>query len=212
MSDVDRLFGEYIAEHRAGGRADPLAYLSRTKTGAQRDELEALIDGYLARAPRRQWDSEAFTGSSAERVAHGLERAIGGEAGLWPVELPRLRERARLRRSDLVGRLAAELGVAGREDRVAGYYHEMEQGLLPAAGVSERVLTALAEIVGTTADALRRAGAAVAPGPPGEGSGGPVFARRALQLEEAPSSTAPTEALASRAEWDEIDELFRGGG
>ena len=48
--------------------------------------------------------------------------------------LPRLRDRAGLKRSTLVERLAAALGVSDRQDKVAGYYHEMEQGLLPAAG------------------------------------------------------------------------------
>lgn len=210
MSDVDRLLGEYIAEHRAGGPADPLEYLARATHEAERGELAALIDGYLARAPRESWDPEKFAGSSAERVAGGLERAIGGAAGLWPVELPRLRERARLRRAELVERLAAALGVAGREEKVARYYHGMEQGLLPAAGVSDRVLAALAELVGTSADALRRAGEAVAPGPGTEAGGGPVFARRAMLSEDA--APPPAAAPAPEEEWDQVDELFRGSG
>src|SRR4051812_385401 len=140
MSDVvDRLLGEYIAEHRAGGPADPLKYLAHAASDDERAELSVLIDGYLARAPRRRWDAEGFTSSSAARVAEGLERSIGGAGGLWPLELPRLRERVRLRRAELVDRLAEALGVVGREKKVAGYYHEMEQGLLPARGVSDRV-------------------------------------------------------------------------
>src|SRR5215213_3287884 len=114
MSDVDRLLGEYIAAHRAGQTADPAAYLARAPSDEDREELAALIDGYLARAPRRRWDPDAFHGSSAERVAEGLERAIGGAAGLWPVELPRLRERAQIRRTELVARLTSALGVGER--------------------------------------------------------------------------------------------------
>ena len=52
MSDVDRLLAEYIAEHRAGGEADPRAFLSRASPAEQR-ELASLIDAYLARAPRQ---------------------------------------------------------------------------------------------------------------------------------------------------------------
>src|SRR5437667_88545 len=52
MTDVDRLLREYIEEHRAGGEADPLAYVERLE-GTDRAELEALIDAYLARAPAR---------------------------------------------------------------------------------------------------------------------------------------------------------------
>ena len=104
MTDVDRLLADYIAEHRAGGEADPREYLSRASP-AQRTELAALIDAYLARAPRQSFDQAAFRGSSAERTVDELERAIAGQAGLWPAVLPRLRDRAGLKRSD-AGRAA----------------------------------------------------------------------------------------------------------
>ena len=81
--------------------------------GAERAELAALIDAYLARAPRQAFDQAAFRGSSAERTVDELERAIAGQAGLWPALLPRLRDRAGLKRSHLVERLAAALGVQG---------------------------------------------------------------------------------------------------
>jgi hypothetical protein len=210
---VDRLFREYVVDHRAGRGADPLEYLARAPEDADRAELTALIDGYLARAPRRRWDPAAFAGSSAERIAENLDRAITGSAGRWPVELPRLRERAQVRRAELVERLAAALGVAGREPKVATYYHQMEQGQLDAAGVSDRALEALAEIVGTTRDALRQAGQAIAPGGSTPApSGGSVFARRAIP--DAAYTAAPPAAPAASApeeEWDDIDDLFRGG-
>ena len=69
--DVQKLLSEYIAEHRAGGEADPLAYLERADEG-DRPELAPLIDGYLARSPGRDWDPEAYAGSAAERVADEL--------------------------------------------------------------------------------------------------------------------------------------------
>jgi hypothetical protein len=207
MTDLDRLFGEYVAEHQAGGEADPGDYLSRV-AAADRAELAALIDAYLARAPREAFDPAAFRGSRAERTVDELERAIAGQAGLWPALLPRLRDRAGLKRSWLVERLAAALGVQDREDKVAGYYHQMEQGLLPAAGVSDRVLDALGRIVGETAEVLREAGGALRP--PSEGpSAAPAaaFARRAYAEAAAPAQAPAAEV----GEWDEVDELFRGG-
>ncbi len=37
MSDaVDRLLAEYIAEHKAGGAADPVAVLARASSGDER--------------------------------------------------------------------------------------------------------------------------------------------------------------------------------
>jgi len=208
MTGVEQLLAEYIEEHRAGGEADPLKYLSRVSP-VQRTELAALIDAYLARAPRQQFDQAAFSGSTAERTVDQLERAIAGQAGLWPALLPGLRDRAGLKRSALVERLAGALGVARQIDKVAGYYHQMEQGLLPAEGVSDRVLEALGGLIGETAQSLREAGRALAP--PTEGplsAQAAPFARRAyVEAADGPAlgATAPD------AEWDQVDQLFRGG-
>ena len=132
MADVDKLFTDYVAEHRAGGEADPRAYLERVE-GIDRDELATLIDAYLVRSPGRRWDPDAYQGSRAQALATGVERSIGGEAGAWPLLLPRLRERAKIKRAVLVARLAAALGVSGQTEKVAGYYHEMEQGSLDSS-------------------------------------------------------------------------------
>jgi hypothetical protein len=209
VTDVDHLFAEYVAEHRAGGEADPGNYLARV-SAADRVELSALIDAYLANAPRQTFDQDAFRGSSAERTVDELERAIVGQAGLWPAVLPRLRDRAGLKRSTLVDRLAAALGVKNRQEKVAAYYHEMEQGLLPAEGVSDRVLEALGQIVGETAQVLREAGRALAPPSQGRPAGpAAAFARRAYA--EAPGTPAAAAPAAGQSEWDDVDQLFRGG-
>jgi hypothetical protein len=68
------------------------------------------------------------------------------------------------------------------------------------------VLDALGRIVGSTAEALRKAGQLPAPGPPRTDEGA-VFAR-ATYGERAEAETGrerPAE------EWDEVDRLFRGG-
>jgi hypothetical protein len=201
MTDVNRLLEEFIAEDRAGGVADPSEYLARV-SGVDRAELAALIDGYLARAPRRAFDRAAFEASPARAVVASL----AGSSGTWPALLPRLRDRARLRCAELVARLTSDLGVGGREAKVAAYYHAMEQGTLPASGVSDRVLEALGRIVGESAAVLRAAGAATTP-PAAEP--GTAFARVAAPAPEfmaAPAAAAP----AGRAERDEVDDLFSG--
>ncbi len=214
MPDVDQLLTQYIAEHRAGGDADPRAYLDQL-AGADRAELEALIDAYLERSPGQRWDPEGYAGSPAERLVESLQESLAGASGSWPVLLPELRHHARIKREQLVERLAAALGVAGREQKVAYYYNQMEHGRLPPAGVSDRVLDALAGIVGTTKETLRRTGEAV--GPPGA-EGNVVYARVAPppQPEYADESgmARPGDAgtaASDRAEPDEVDELFLGG-
>ncbi len=217
MADLEKLFTDYVAEHRSGGEADPRLYLEKVE-GPDRDELATLIDAYLVRSPGRRWDPDAYEGSRAQALAAGVERSIGGEAGAWPLLLPRLRERARMRRAVLVDRLATALGVGGQTEKVAEYYHRMEQGSLDSGGVSGRVLEALAAIVGSTAEALREAGEKF-----GESQAPPeeiVFARVATPRPEyedggsgGSSAEAPKAASAKpAAEAAEVDRLFTGGG
>jgi hypothetical protein len=208
MSAVDRLLAEYMEEHRSGGEADPVAYLDRA-AAEDRGELAALIDGYLARAPRREFDESALRDSQAEAMVDELQRSLAGCSGLWPAMLPRLRARAGLKRRELVERLALTLDVGERTEKVGRYYHEMEQGLLPADGVSDRVLEALARLVGSTPSTLRDAGRALAAAPERPG-GGEAFARATPPDALAVPATPPAEGPAQEP-WDEVDELFRRG-
>jgi len=207
MNSVETLLGEYIEEHRSGGSADPVEFLSRAAP-AERRELAALIDGYLVRAPRTPLDKQPSPEPRAEATIEALSRSIGGAAGLWPALLPRLRDRTGLKRRDLVERLANSLGVSDRKPKVERYYHEMELGLLPASGVSDRVLETLARLVGTTASELRDAGTAL-----GEAVGTDAQAEafaRVASIEES-AAPAPTNVSPEPAEeWDQVDELFRG--
>jgi hypothetical protein len=163
MPEIDDLLRRFIERYESGEPIAPADLLAQVQ-GTDRKELEALLDAYLARAPRRPFSAEAFASSPARPVVDDLAQSLEGIAGTWPVVLPRLRSRARLRRSELVSRLAAALGVADREAKVAVYYHAMEQGELDPAGVSDRVLDALARLTGTTARALRDAASAFEPG------------------------------------------------
>lgn len=212
MADVEQLLSQYIAEHRAGGTADPLEYLDRLE-GTDREELAALIDAYLARSPGQPWNPETFGGSPAERLSESLARSLEGASGLWPTILPRLRDRARLKRDELVQRLARGLGVSDDEAKVGVYYHQMEQGLLPSQGVSSRVLEALGAIVGASAEFLRQAGTPLGGGRLADED--IVYTRTAFQDERFALGEqvppAPRSPGAAEVEWDEVDELFRGG-
>lgn len=205
MPDVERLLQEFIAEDRAGGVADPLAYLERV-TGADRTELEALIDGYLARAPRRAFAADAFEASPARPIAEDVGRALGGASGKWPVVLPRLRHRAQLRRTDVVRLLAAELDAEAHVEKVARYYHGMEQGTLPAGGVSDQVLEALGRVMNVTAAHLRAAGRSV--GGAASGRAGSIAFARVGSPD--PEYAAPVEGPEPVAPPDAIDALFTG--
>src|SRR3954453_14521131 len=184
MTDLDRLLSEYIAAHRAREDVSPSEYLARAE-GGDRKELAALIDAYLARAPRREFDPEAYRESGVASGVGRLSRSLVGASGLGPSLLPRLRTAARLKRSELVERLAAALGVSGSEEKVAVYYHQMEQGQLPADGGSDKVLEALGSLLGRSVDALREAGQSE--GPATRMADAPAFAR-ATRAGEAPTA------------------------
>lgn len=210
MSDVDRLFAEYKAASASGDEVDPGAFLARVE-GADRAELTALIDAHLARAPRAAWDSAAFAESAAAPLVESLTKSLRGQSGLWPSVLPRLRARARVKRGDLVAELADRLGAGGAQrEKVAGYYHQMEQGLLPASGVADEVLDALAGVVGSTRAALREAGESLASG--AGGSSAEVFARSAPGAADVAESPPPPASPGTEGDgFDEVDRLFRGG-
>lgn len=93
----------------------------------------------------------------------------------------------------------------------------MEQGLLPAGGVSERVLEALAGIVGASARLLREAGRAETAGPAGAAPSA-TFARSSLPDPDPDYGDGAGGERAEEAgplppdEPDELDRLFRGGG
>jgi hypothetical protein len=209
MADVEQLLREFQRDFEAGGTLRPSDVLARVE-GADRRELEALIDAHLTRAPRRSFDAAAFAASPARVLVDDLAEALQGEAGTWKAVLPRLRDAAQLRRAELVRRLAAGLGVSGREQKVARYYHEMEQGLLEPAGVSDRVLVVLAGLVGTTAERLREAGSALRAAD--ESPPDATFARAVVHAEEyaemMETASAPAEPMEGP---DEVDRLFTGG-
>jgi hypothetical protein len=215
-TNVDRLLKEYIAAHRAGEEADPREWLARVE-GRERTLLAAMIDRYLERAPAPAWDPDAFARSGLGDLAERIDTSLQGQAGTWPAVLPELSNKARLKRSDVVARLAAALGVPEKQEKVGSYYHEMERGLLPAEGVQDRVLEALGSILGQSAEALRAAGKALSPRVGGEPAGPVAFARAARVDPEYPVPAAaampPPSAAPGGADdaWDEVDRLFRGG-
>jgi hypothetical protein len=211
MLDPQQLLQQFVAEYGRDPAADPRAYLARADE-ADRAELAALIDRFLLGVPRRIWDPRAFEGSLAKRAVAAAAEADAASSAAWPELLPELRDEAQLTRRTVVERLALALGAADRQERVGSYYHRMERGQLAPAGVSDRVLTALAGILGSTTEALRRAGEAAGGS---EGPGGEIFARlgRPSELRPSRSSDAePARDVDAADPPDDLDRLFLGDG
>ena len=120
MADLDRLIDDFAADYEAGRPTDVAALLDGVPA-EQRQELASRLDTFLMQAPRRRWDPAAYEGSLAQAAVERVYESIEGVSGTWPELLPQLRNRARIKRRDLVERLARSLGLrvgsGGREGR-----------------------------------------------------------------------------------------------
>ena len=129
---ADELFGRYADAYAAGERPQAREYLAAA--GAEADELAARIDAFLARVPARPPSAES---------AELLEAFLAEEPPLVA-----LRAARGVRVDDVVTRLVAELGLGeGAAAKVKRHYQRLEQGLLDASGVSERVWSVLAGVL-----------------------------------------------------------------
>jgi hypothetical protein len=186
VPELFELFDEYAAAYARGERPQAREYLARA--GPHADELAGLIDEFLQRTPAVEPDEETMTIVGALVEGHP--------------PLLELRVQRGLRREQVVDALVRILGLdAKKERKVAGYYHQLEGGLLEPRGVDRRVWDALAETFKTRVDDL----VAWRP-PPAEAAS--AYLRASVMAPE----TAPPPAQAStKVERDEIDDLFLSG-
>jgi hypothetical protein len=187
---VDELFAEYATAYARGER--PAAGDLLARAGADAEELAALIDGFLARAPRPGADADTLALFQAWRA---------GESPLL-----RLRTARGLKREAVVGVLVRTLGLDSKQEaKVGRYYRELESGLLDSERVSRRVWEVLANTLGARSSDLRGWR------PPRPGFEGVAYLRasKGLLAMQAPAAADTAEPRAE--EEDEIDRLFRSG-
>lgn len=214
MADLDALLAEFEASYLAGGGADVTRFLERVPA-SERQELATMLDSFLmGKATRRPWDSAAYEGSLAKEAVERVYESTEGVSGTWPELLPRLRAQARIKRSDLVERLAKALGFGDEASvaRIGEFYHRMEHGTLPSRGVSPRVVGALASLVGASPDEIRDAGGTELSA---DGGSGAAFARTARPDSDFVAEMRDREEASPERErsgdLDEIDSLFLDG-
>jgi transcriptional regulator with XRE-family HTH domain len=205
MATTDRALSDFIDAWNAGERPSVNRFLERVPA-AEQDELASLINAFLEWAPNPAYSDHQRRAIAADPAVVATLDLIE-ERGLWPALLPSLRRRARITRDQLVERLAELLGVGGKRERVRVYYHQMESGSLDPRGVSTRVLDALAKILEVSAEELADVGDAGAPAPAVDG----VFLRAEMEVGPGEVFDRLAAGPQSPGDWDEVDELFRGG-
>lgn len=166
MAELTERFEDFRRRFEAEGFANPQEYLEGLDE-RDRLELEILIERFLLEQPPRPWNQAEFESSGATEVAERVFAAVAGE------RLKDLRDAAQMSRATLVKRLAEELGVADKSERVGFYYHHLELGNLAVDRVSQRVFEVLSSLLGVGVERLRRA----AERPVELGGGEPLFAR-----------------------------------
>jgi hypothetical protein len=207
--DPDRLLSEFIDAWNAGRRPDVDDYVGRAAE-LDRAPLASDIVAFLAFAPTPDYDDAALEAIRAEPAVVAGAAAPQALGGLWPALLPRLRARAPMTTGQLAAALVGALGLPpDREPKTRDYLERLEAGDLEPRGLSGRLLETLSRLLEVPRSAL-------------EGAGGPGTAPApALFRAEGPAADALrddldviADALAAPAarEWDEVDDLFRGGG
>jgi Helix-turn-helix domain len=205
--DPDRVLSDFIDAWNAGRRPDVDEHLARVEPD-RRDELASDIAAFVAFAPTPDYDDAAIAAIRAEPAVASAAAAAQGRGGLWPALLPRLRERAALSTAQLAVALVGALGLpADREPKARGYLERLEAGELEPRGLSGRLLDALARLLGVPRDDLEAAGAFGAPAPALFRAEGPA----AETLRDDLDVIADALAAPGAGEWDEVDDLFRGG-
>jgi hypothetical protein len=125
---VEQLFDEYALRYVRGERPDVRDYLDRA--GAEREALGRMLDRFLQSVPAQE--------PSEEDVVL-LRARVEQEP---PLLLLRLRRK--LTRDAVVDALVGALGLdPAKREKVDGYYHRLETGLLDPGGVSTSVWGAL---------------------------------------------------------------------
>ena len=209
MASVDETLSAFIEAWNAGRRPDVDEYLERAPA-AEREELADLIRTFLLEAPVPAYSEETLAALRSDPGVRKAAALLDEEAGFWPTVLPRLRHRMKLKREEVVVQLAELLGVGANASKVHAYYHEMESGTLDPAGVSRRVLDALARIFGVPRDELEAAGRFDTTAFNAEAAFlRPLDVRMAGHV--AAESLTYDSPGAAPEDWDEIDRLFRGG-
>ena len=190
--NVSKLFDEFAARYARGERPDAREYLAQA--GDQRAELATMLDRFVILRPPPDPDEDSVTVMGAW---------LEGQPTLLSLRVSR-----GLTREAVVDVLVKTLGLK-RRDKVAGYYHRLENGMLDPERVDRRVFAALADALRARIEDVRPW-----PGRPGHDRKRLLPPGRHADLPRRPTRRPPADASVAPDEpedrWDEVDELFLG--
>ena len=208
----ERILSQFIDAWNAGLRPEADAYLERAPE-EERAELAEDISSFLTWAPTPDYSAATLEQIAAEPIVQAALAAARGPGGLWPELLPRLRARAALSRTQVAAALVELLRLpSGSERKAETYLGRMEEGELEPTGVSRRLLDALARVLRVPVGELEGAGDLGAWRPPPPAPAAQFRAQAGAEESVREDLEVLARALSfQHEEWDEVDELFRGG-
>lgn len=199
MSDVSRenleeLFADFKRRLLAGENPDAVDYLERV--GDDVEQLAVRIAGLLATStpPMPSKDAVAEMLKEPALATHSEAETFGAVLAGW-------RHARGEQRAAFARKLAVELGVGERGDKVKRYYADLENDLLPPANLDPRVSSSITKLLGIPR--ARLAALAEAWKPPHPPS--------AMAYSRAASEAIDRKRASSEAVSDEVDRLFGKG-
>ena len=208
--DRDRILSEFIDSWTAGRRPDIDEHLERA---AEEDRPTLLEDitSFISWAPTPGYAEATLDAIRAEpAMVEAFARHRTAEPS-WADVLRERRKALSLSTADLAGRLVGQLGLAAKQAAKAERYLEQsERGELDPSRFRPKLLDALAETLQTSRKQLGGAAwRSMAPSAPAAAfradTEAAEYIRDDLEL------LADMAATPSKKDWDEVDELFRGG-
>ncbi len=208
-TDRDRILSEFIDAWNAGQRPSIDEHLARVPE-REREALLEDLTSYITWGPTPDYDDAVLAEIRAEPAMAAALSAYRSPTASWPALLAARRQALALSADDLAGQLVSALGLATkRRAKTREYLVQAERGELDTGRLAPRLLDALADVLQTSRRELRRAA----------GGWMPVQAAPAFRAGDDAAMVAldhlrlmaDAAAAPSEDDWDEVDDLFRGG-
>ncbi len=200
-ADVNDLYDRFVGAWHAGLTPDVDAFLSQVE-GEDVETLTQQLETFLLVAPAVEPRQDARVAGDDPVLAAAIALGDAFDERPWAVRLAEARRSAGLSLADVGARLAETFGLAGRGPRAASLLGRLESRELASSGVSARAARALARILGQPEGALippRAAALYRADSPDG------------AELESLLAGASAALSLQDGEQWDELDDLLRGG-
>lgn len=208
--DRDRILSEFIDSWTAGRRPDIDEHLERAAEEDRPGLLED-ITSFIRWAPTPDYDEPAIAAIRAEPAMASALARHRKPAPNWAQLLAERRRELSLSMSELASRLVESLGLSAKHaPKAERYLEQAERGDLDPSRFRPKLLDALTSTLETSRSQLGGA-ARRSMSPPAASPAFRAGKQAAEFIRDDLEVMADLAATPSEEDWDEVDDLFRGG-